>query len=220
MVLACSNFFGPTSVFAQLLRVKSPVGILKEVTLSGGKQTLYPATQICDYLILKNVALPPKSAASALLLVFHHSINTFYTVFGLEQINQIRDAIYDSSRIGQIGTWETPTIYLIFAISLQLISKGDPHMAAAAAAGAFFHEAVREWETSVEPYGTATIRIVILVCIYVLLNPSAGDVWRLLGFVSRICLELANDDDNSDTGKEREEHSILYRTVYCLEWQV
>jgi hypothetical protein len=162
--------------------------------------------------------VPAAELAVSLLQFFSTSINVFYPVLTQDRLQDIH--IYLDQKIAddELDGWHHPTAYLIFAISLHLMSKEDRHLAALSSE--YFKAAISKWQSLKELRRVPTIRMRLLVCIYVVLNPTAGDIWRLLGFLTRMCISMENSSGSQVTDMEREEESMLYRTTFCLEWWV
>jgi hypothetical protein len=218
LVSTSTAYYGPTSVFVQLLKLDIPIEGWTTMHMSAQQdQQLLDAVTLWDDFDSPKPQLPPPHVAFPLISIFYQSINIFYPVFTSGSLENLYTAFTNSPQVDS-DSGNLYTLYLAFAISMHLLCKADRRMAGKSTG--YFRQAVREWQSSSKMKRTSTVRVGILLCIYILMNPSAGDVWRMVGFVCRICLDLTNLKIDNQMHEERYESALLYRTSYCLEWYV
>ncbi|KAJ5613180.1 hypothetical protein N7510_006374 [Penicillium lagena] len=100
---------------------------------------------------------------------------------------------------------------LVIAICLQLRSKTDPRYKGPAMA--YFNGALHKHSTiDFTTPSIHQIQIFALECLFILLCPTAGDIWRMSGAAVRACVELCEEYNTID-----ETCWLLLRTVFCLE---
>ncbi|KIW32556.1 uncharacterized protein PV07_04087 [Cladophialophora immunda] len=209
---ATLTFYGHTSVFVQMGQMSHQALHLAAFSTPGHGQSWSSRTSLLAGIPPLDTDLPPPSVATTLMTLFGHSINIFYPICRQEMLDELYVAASDGDSTASV------TLSLILAISTHIIGKADRRMAAWSST--YFLKAMREWQWSNETCRSKTLRIAILTCIYILLNPAAGDVWRVLGLVSRLCLDLANIKVERQSQEEREENALLHRTAYCLECEI
>ncbi|KIW28241.1 uncharacterized protein PV07_07920 [Cladophialophora immunda] len=217
-LLSCTTaYFGPTNPFVRLLKESKLVqGCFPSYQPTIQRRNV-PTSQIYDALGPLNAELPSHSLVLSLIRIFNASINIFYPAVTQRRLSEIYTYLSQASEHHGSSRWQIPTLYLIFAISLYLSSKEDRRLAGLSVT--YFTNSITEWQASKGLSNTHNIRIRLLLCIYVLLNPTAGDIWRLLGFVCRLCLDMASTNADRDD-EETQEIFALYRAVYCLECDV
>jgi hypothetical protein len=64
------------------------------------------------------------------------------------------------------------------------------------------------------------LRRILLICMYLLLSPSTGDIWRNLGFAVRLYFDMAHRPTEGDEELFDGQLHMLSRTIYCIEWYV
>jgi hypothetical protein len=105
----------------------------------------------------------------------------------------------------------SPENLLVIAICLQLRSKTDPRYRGPAMAyfnGALYKHSTIDFATP----SIHQIQVLALECLFILLCPTAGDIWRMIGAAVRACVELCEEYNTTD-----DTCWLLLRTVFCLE---
>lgn len=215
-------FFGRTSSFARLVNIVGRSSLLskEDDIITSVIRSAAPSETLCSSVVL-NVAtgMPPEEAHS-LAWHYHRSIELIYPILGQSLLRQTLDLAHSSpsSSTAGKGSLIHVRLYLVLAISLSLVSGEDQRLQLIA--DAYFAEAVSSGISGdyfVFPT-TEALQLVLLLCIYAWMCPSAMDIWRLLGHASRMCLDImevhGSDKTRSSTASE------LYRTLYTLENQV
>jgi hypothetical protein len=107
--------------------------------------------------------------------------------------------------------------FLILAIGTRLLSKtADSRLLFDSYS--YFRTAIsdiKRLHKCLLPISTSSLQCNVLLCIFLLLDPSWGNVWRVMGHTCRLSLELNSLRANEDDPGELE--AALYRTVYQLE---
>ncbi|OAA59179.1 amidase [Niveomyces insectorum RCEF 264] len=120
-----------------------------------------------------------------------------------------------SSATGTMG----PEYNLMLAVAARALGKKDAWMTAIATA--LVQRAIHgdsQFFLDLQQQGVAGLTLVTLLCVYFLLDPTAGNVWRLLGYASRLCAEMNSDSALAPSSENI--HWPLWCTVYKLECDV
>ena len=156
--------------------------------------------------------------ALSLFRIFSNSINIFYPTLKAQHVDEIVESAYndqDCTRLGQ----DHDLFYLILAISSHVARKSD--IGLPFTPSVYFEKAISHLEQTrhswIGPNQILLLQRTILICIYLLLNPSSGDIWRNLGFAIRFYFDLSHRPSEHD-GIDEDLMCILTRTLYCLEW--
>jgi hypothetical protein len=215
-------FFGRTSSFARLVNIVGRLRILSnehDITTSDIRPHASSET-LCSSVVLNVATGMPPGEAHSLAWHYYRSIELIYPILGQDLLRQTLDLAHSSpiSSTAGKGSLIHVRLYLVLAISLSLVSGKDQRLQLIA--DAYFAEAVSagiSGDYFVFPT-TEALQLVLLLCIYAWMCPSAMDIWRLLGHASRMCLDImevhGSDKTRSSTASE------LYRTLYALENQV
>ncbi|RFU32286.1 hypothetical protein B7463_g4066, partial [Scytalidium lignicola] len=205
-------FFGPTSIYSQVVTMgmHSTYPQCISATHQGFESCL--STDLYNLLPLNVAVMPPEKFACILFDTFRNSIDVFYPVLGLKFFKDIFKKVYITSNN---SPWEEQTVYLVFAVSAQLLSTHDPRMLSVS--HQYFKKVVNDTEKIgglLHLHQLSTLQTILLICIYLLLNPEAGDIWRAMGLASRLCLDLVIADHNE---AEKSLYSTLYQITYGLD---
>ncbi|UQC89963.1 uncharacterized protein CLUP02_15494 [Colletotrichum lupini] len=162
----------------------------------------------------------PECLAAPIFNLFSRSINTFLPIFQPQTINNILTTYYHPNAAPP-RPHNTPLFNLIIALGAQTSSKSTPSLSALAEH--HFQNAISSLPiTCTHASRTENVSLLqrtLLICVYTLLQPSAGDVWRHLGFAIRLFLDLSH----RPSMEEDEDHGLfcmLTRTLYTLESHV
>jgi len=210
-------FFGVTSAVSQLVELKSCSVLTRRDFRLSPKSTHGSLKSLQRLTIQHRPTLPPQTTTMALLSVYNNSINVVTNVISIEALHEICGNIYGGSEATDI--FELQTLHLVLAISLQLLSKRDHSLSNTAQA--YFKEVASDSgriSTLLQRDSLQSLRVAILICIYVLLRPSSGDIWRLVGFASRLCLGMISTPRSVNA--EKETFELLYQTLLCIDCHV
>ncbi|KAK1712972.1 uncharacterized protein BDZ83DRAFT_92302 [Colletotrichum acutatum] len=159
----------------------------------------------------------PESLATPIFNLFSRSINTFFPIFQPQILNNNLNAYYHPNATPP-RPHNTPLFNLIIALGAQIGSKSTPSLYALAEH--HFQNAIVSLPVTCAHASRADnlslFQRTLLICVYTLLEPSAGDVWRHLGFAIRLFLDLSH----RPSMEEDEDHGVfcmLTRTLYTLE---
>ncbi|KAI1867245.1 uncharacterized protein JN550_007297 [Neoarthrinium moseri] len=165
-------------------------------------------------------AVPPVAVTSALSHVFTSSVNVFYPTLKGPHLDRIMSNLY-RDQINRRGTWDRGLGYLVLAIGSKLgagANIGITHTPEIYYAKALqlLQGRRHNWRALDQ---LSLLQRTLLICLYLLLDPASGDIWRYLGFAIRIYFDLSHrpaEDDDMD----EELLSMLSKTLYCLECDV
>ena len=207
-------FFGVTSTVSQLAELRCCTTLSDKDFRLSPKSTCGSLRSLQKLTIQHRPTLPPQATTMALLGVFNNSMNVVCHVISMEALEQT----YASILAGNEGVdiFEFQTLHLCLAISLQLLSRRDHSLSNTAQA--YFKEVASDSgriSSLLQRNSLKSLRVAILLCVYVLLRPSSGDIWRLVGFASRLCLGMINTPRSE---KEKETFELLYQTLLCIDW--
>lgn len=214
--MADTLFFGPSSVFSQVLHTTSA---LREVEF--GEDCQERQQSMDNESLYIELSTPFHKLLSPSLLkhfteLFYHSVGSLLPFLGRDQIRKAQQACQEQSE----NTPDEPnslTFCLMMAISTRIISKRDSHLAATSTA--FFQAATRDSVTFAKLVQQPTnpgLQFIVLLCFYLLLDPLAGNVWRTLGHACRTCTDLSYD--SAPSYNEQKVDWRLYSTLFRLEW--
>lgn len=203
-------YFGPTSAFAVLAK-----------HLSNTIGTTPPEQLQFDRVFTTsspNPSLPAPQITIAIFGLFANSINLFYPTIVEQQLETILIAA-QSDQGNTLAEYDQDLMYLIVAIGSRLSRQPD-HQTTISSQD-YFHKATHHPERSRDSWIHADQLLLLqrhtLICIYLLLNPAAGDLWRNLGFAIRSYFDLAHSPSTGDMSRE-DLTRLLFRTIYSLEW--
>ncbi|KAF4489664.1 putative transcriptional regulatory protein [Colletotrichum fructicola Nara gc5] len=161
-----------------------------------------------------------KALAEGLFQLFNRSVNAFFPVLESSTLDRILTGFFDFSR-SQPST-DTELFYLVLAIASSVGTKSDPRLVVWAESS--FAKAIEVLHTDCDhgspPSNVLLFERTLLICIYLLLNPQAGDIWRHLGFAIRHYLDLSHRPSTEELDEGHGWFCTLTRTLYCLESQV
>ncbi|KAK1714208.1 hypothetical protein BDP67DRAFT_618126 [Colletotrichum lupini] len=162
----------------------------------------------------------PESLAAPIFNLFSRSINTFFPIFQPQTLNNILTTYYHPNAVPP-RPHNTPLFNLIIALGAQTSSKSTPSLSALAEH--HFQNAISSLPiTCAHASRTENVSLLqrtLLICVYTLLQPSAGDVWRHLGFAIRLFLDLSHRP-SMEEDEDHEVFCMLTRTLYTLESHV
>ncbi len=210
-------YFGPSSVFSLLLEVGKDIPSLY---LNAGSilPSNNPTLSLYDHMTRTESKKPGREIAKALFDCYYQSIESFYPIIGLRNLQHILDSAYEPSP-NIFTPAEAEVLFdIIIAISLWLSGKDDSRLLPVSRS--IFRKVTVD-SISKSTLGTSktkTLQITLLMSVYALLSPISGNPWRLLGHACRLCLEgiseklLYQNRDGLEYG--------LYWTTFTLDWSV
>jgi hypothetical protein len=207
-------FFGATSSISQLAELKCSTTLSEKDFRLSPKSTSNCLKSLQKLTIQHRPTLPPQPTTMALLSVFNNSINVIARVISIDALQQTCLHIYAGNECTDV--FELQTLHLVLAISLQLLSGRDHSLSNTAQT--YFKEVASDSgriSSLLQRDSLTSLRVAILLCVYVLLRPNSGDIWRLVGFASRLCLGMIN---TPRTNTEKETFELLYQTLLCIDW--
>jgi hypothetical protein len=182
---------------------------------------IHRANYFSTYLLEGSGSLPavppPMSTAISLFQLFTRSANVFYPILQPAKLDEILAQCYaNNDRYVKTDTREF--FFLVLAVSSRIGQVGQANPSTQAEG--YFRSAISEMSTTCNhasrAENIALLQRTLLICLYLLLSPGSGDVWRHLGFAIRHFFDLAH----RPSMEEDEFHDILCtltRTLYCLE---
>lgn len=208
-------FFGPSSSLVCLRRH------LRHEKAGNIPRTLEAATELADCPSnaepLRDATLPPISMAAGLFRIFSRSANVFFPVLEPTVLDQILSKAYESYGT-EPATPMHELFYLVIAIAA-LIGKRN-NAALAAQACSWFSQATSTMNTGCDHSSLldniVLLQKTLLICVFLLLSPASGDLWRHLGYAIRHLFDLSHRP-LTEEGEYRELLRTLTRTLYYLE---
>lgn len=155
--------------------------------------------------------LPPRPNAEALVKIFARSVNIFYPTMHSHALDEMLLAAYDFPE-SFAGTFEERIFHLVIAIALQLTRRDDTSVGFTP--NVYFRKAVYGYYSNTSQ--VLLLQENLLICIYLLLSPRSGDIWRNLGFSVRVYFDLGHHPSD-DVDPDEQLAPLLFRTLYCLE---
>lgn len=212
-------YFGHTSAFARLASsVGRSIPLLKE-TATPVSRPARLLENLCGSLILNVSAEISQAEAQNLAWNYYRSIEIIYPILGLDLVNQTVEDVYNGRPMAEDDDNVVRTRFnLILAISLALMSVHDLRLQVFA--DAYFRKATScglSYDHFVYPT-TQSLQIILMMCIYAWIRPTAMDLWRLLGHASRMCLDVVEVQGSDKT--QSAYAGVLYRTLYTLETHI
>ncbi|KAH7000908.1 fungal-specific transcription factor domain-containing protein [Ilyonectria destructans] len=211
-------FFGATSSFSLLANsLGRSIPLPREASTPESRPPILLET-LCSSLMLNMAVNISQSEAQNLAWHYYRSIEITYPILGQTLISQTLDHIYSGSSVESDDNVVQTRLNLILAISLASLGLQDQRLQVFA--DTYFRDAVSGGLSSdlfIHPTNQS-LQMILLLCIYAWIRPSAMDVWRLLGHASRMCLDIieVHGSDKTDSAYA----GVLYRTLYTLETQV
>jgi hypothetical protein len=207
--------FGPWSSIGLLRRCvsQSAVGETSQTI----REAIQLPSQKLDTYFVCNDRLPPIATATALCQLFTRTTNVFYKILDQSHLDDLMSDCYTPSAGAQRSQGHD-ILYLVFAIASHTGKRSDPGLAAQSEA--YFARSKLAMGTTCD-HASRDANIVLLqrtllICVYLLLNPSSGDIWRHLGFAIRHFLDLAHRP-SLEEDQYQDIMCTLTRTLYALE---
>ncbi|KAM5350416.1 hypothetical protein ACJ41O_006921 [Fusarium nematophilum] len=169
-----------------------------------------PACSFCrDRRIKCRLALGP-------FHLFSRSANAFFPILEPDSLGTVVSQAYADENSGSEGSHTI--FYLVLAIGSSIAKRNEPVLGSWAES--FFHKATAHLDTTCDhssrPFNILVLQRTLLICVYLLISPSSGDIWRHLGFAIRLFFDLSHRP-SEDEDKHHSLFCTLTRTLYCLE---
>lgn len=166
---------------------------------------------------IPEIGRPPISVASGLFNIFSRSANSFFPILEVTSLKTILSRCYEKDDDTAFGHSQE-LFYLILAIASLVAKRNEPVLASWA--DSYFRKATTRLDTTCDhssrPANILLLQRTLLICVYLLLSPKSGDIWRHLGFAIRLFFDLSHRP-SMDADKDHNLFCTLTRTLYCLE---
>ncbi|KAH8669104.1 hypothetical protein BX600DRAFT_549316 [Xylariales sp. PMI_506] len=212
-------FFGVSSPLASINSVMLPLAEYTPLVIGRepkARSILNSSTSTVQ------VNCPNTSTASRLFAVFYRSIHVWYPVMTDESLQGLLSCCHTEVLDSGLNH-DQELFYLILAISSQLTKTAEPCVGSMSAA-AYFDKATAHIDTSCDhSSGSGTLHMMqrsLLICIYLLWSPGAGDIWRNVGFAIRLYFDMSHGRLENFNDLDEAHLTMLARTLYCIEGKV
>ncbi|KAF2099335.1 hypothetical protein NA57DRAFT_74836 [Rhizodiscina lignyota] len=131
---------------------------------------------------------------AVLIDVYHNSIEVLFPGLKQQTLGLMAPGSPEISQHSNLSTRQTTSTNLVLAVAARMLAKRDSRMMAVSTA--LLGAAMQDYSSfcsEVQQQNEGGLTAVFLLCLYFLLDPSSGDVWRLLGYACRLCTELSWD---------------------------
>lgn len=208
-------FFGVSSHFASISSILVPLSQHTPTTFAHEPGS--SSNHVCNATELR-ICDPSFSTVSRLFATFYRSVHVWYPVMS----NAAFRSLLSSAQTTTIDACLSPSqelLYLILAISSQLTRRSE--LQSGMTPAAYFSKATSNVDTSCDhSSGSQTIHMMqrsLLICIYLLLSPAHGDIWRNLGFAIRLYFDMSHGRFENLDSLDESHLAMLARTLYCIE---
>ncbi|KAL2875593.1 hypothetical protein SGCOL_009210 [Colletotrichum sp. CLE4] len=219
--LLSTTFFGPWSSFGclrdHLRHNRASTHDFSPTLLRLTSRTAIPNPSLQNLITFHPL---PQTLATPLFALFSHSINTFFPILQPQTLTYILTTHYHNHAPSPNTTTtntNTPLFNLIIALGALIASKSTPSLLPLAES--HFQTAIPSLPTTcAHASRTKTLALLqrtLLICVYTLLEPSAGDVWRHLGFAIRLFLDLSHRP-SMEEDKDHAVFSLSHKTTPTL----
>ena len=211
-------FFGVSSHLASISSILAPLAEYTPATFGCESN---PRTNPASSTSAFQVGCPDFSTASRLFAIFYRSVHVWYPVMNDNASQKLLSSCHkDDLSLSMNPSQEL--FYLILAISSQLAKRAEPQVGFTPAA--YFDKATSNIDTSCEhSSGFQALHMMqrsLLICIYLLLSPGQGDIWRNLGFAIRLYFDMSHGRFENLDSLDESHLAMLARTLYCIEGYV
>ncbi|CRG88381.1 Oleate activated transcription factor 3 [Talaromyces islandicus] len=212
------SFFGVSSHLASINSVMLPLAEHTPATI--GREP--SARMVTDSITsTAQVNRPDISIALRLFAVFYRSVHVWYPVMNDNCLQGLLSYCY-TEPLDSCLDHNQELFYLILAISSQLTKRAEHGVSFTPSA--YFEKATSHVNTSCDhSSGSSTLHMMqrsLLICIYLLLSPGGGDVWRNLGFAIRLYFDMSHGRFENINGLDEGHLTMLARTLYCVEGKI
>ena len=214
--------FGKASVFSCLSTAASTLSQINKSIDTQISQSFSKAAAHVDHIsepkTLAGVELPTEHTARQLAQQYYYSIERHCPNLGPETINSIIDACYaEKERAVETPSWEEAILWLTLAVGCRLSDQKCNQ--SGKMSRQMFDKATESYAHLISKQhhpSHACLQLETLVCWYLVLDPAAGNAWRMLGHICRSVQSLRRQL-NSAGGGSLEEWT-LFTTIFRIEW--
>lgn len=164
---------------------------------------------------------PDISTTLRLFAVFRRSVHVWYPVMDDKYLQSLLSD-YHTETFESCLDNHGELFYLVLAISSQLMKRTEPWIGVTPAA--YFDKATSFVDTNCDhSSGSSTLHLMrrsLLICVYLLLSPGGGDIWRNLGFAIRLYFDMSHGRSENIEDLDEGQLAMLARTLYCIEGYV
>ncbi|CAH0053871.1 unnamed protein product [Clonostachys solani] len=211
-------FFGVSSHLASITSPTLPLTNSHSETLGSEPNAGWTSGSLIS---TAQIAGPPDlSIATRLFAVFSKSVHVWYPIMNDESLQSLL-LCCSTETLDPCSDQKLELFYLVLAIASLLTKRAEPLLSSTPAA--YFNRAISNADTNCDhSSGPSTLHMMqrsLLICIYLLLSPGSGDIWRNLGFAIRLHFDMSHGRSENmylDEGH----HTMLARTLYCIEGNV
>lgn len=215
-------YIGNMSMFNQMSALTTKVTLLGKPVTFPPKPKLQGILRMVpmSYRPASNgpASLPAHDIAQSLATQYFYSFELLCPIFGLENINKAIDSVYNKRSPNALAaTQSNVTVSLILALMTRLLSRKDVGLAEWSKA--LFERAMTDYHHLISTLGypsISSLKINILLCWYLWLSPSSGNVWRMTGQADRSAMDLRRVLNYGDGGSW--EDWVNYTTLFRIEW--
>lgn len=213
VVHTSASFFGPWTLLGSLrdfMQHESDYNVPELLKQAGNTR----------HRLEYDIHIPPvnllsSSTTLSLLNFFSTSAHSFFPILDETTLQVMVSSVYNMESF--LAQDNHGILYLVLAIASSIAKRSEPTLACLGPS--FFKKAI-EKATIVSNHSRsdniAFFQRTLLICVYLLLNPNAGDIWRHLGFAIRLFLDLSHRP-SEDEVEDYQLFCMLTRTMYCLE---
>lgn len=212
---------GPMSVFDQLFRLASKMTLMDMplcvVSPPGLEDFLQSMLAPARPSRTGTNTSPAHHVAERLVHQYQHSVELLFPILGAEATKAAVDIAYRKKRAGDSSTTEANvTLYLVLAITTRMLSKKNRDFKDWSMT--LFERARTELGSVMSALtypSVPSMRLNLLVCMYLWLDPAAGNVWRWTGQASRSAMDLRRVLHSQEIPSWDE--WIIYTTLFRME---
>lgn len=213
--------FGATSVFSQLALVALKTGltlgqISRAAQSSQSSLHLLPSGSFSPSGTSTS-PLPLRNVTQDLARQYYYSFELLYPIMNLKEIDDAINVQYGTTDADDTMRSEAcVTVHIILAIMTRQLSRREPRFTEWSKA--LFQHGLSEYNAKVLVFGYPSIRelrLHLLICWYLYLDPAAGNIWRMVGSCSRSVMDLRRSV-NATGGGNWEEWAIFI-SVFRME---
>ncbi|EXJ90303.1 hypothetical protein A1O1_03402 [Capronia coronata CBS 617.96] len=210
------SYYGPSSAYAAAYLGSD--GSDLEVTAPTNQLAPEPYRRFLDAFAINSrprseatdAGLPGAVYTKALVAHYRKSIEVFFPVLGDEWFSHVNSLDLDDPDTFNNNNTLLALVQLVTALSLQLMSRSEPSLTTMASMY-FFRISERTVHRALRSPNLQLLQLFTLMCIYLLLDRKAGDIWTALHHA------LSIYDALHLTAGEDEQSKLIRNTLFVLE---
>ncbi|OQV05739.1 Fungal Zn2-Cys6 binuclear cluster domain-containing protein [Cladophialophora immunda] len=209
-------FLGPLSAFAHLMSIINTIH-LQDSDLTTIPLQNWSQTWLYEEPLIFIPGIPDRPTTDRLIEVYYQSVEQLFPILRRARVQStlenIRLTETSATAVAQV---EYIRFYLMLALATRVLSKTDSRLALKSTA--FFQSAMADYSELrkvIQQPSICGLQISVMLCLYLVLDPLAGNAWRILGHASRTCLDLSWDFQEMVTPHQVD--WVLYCTIFRLE---